>query len=64
MKSTKRRSAGIWLAVGWLICATAGCATGALRAGREAERAEDYDRAVVEYTKALRERPTDRQLRA
>jgi general secretion pathway protein D len=33
--------------------------TGAMRAGRAAERIEDYDRAVVEYQKALRERPDD-----
>jgi len=42
----------------------AGCATsGAWRAGQRAERAEDYDRAVVEYTKAIRERPEDRSTR-
>ena len=36
----------------------AACATsGALRAGQRAERAQDYDRAVVEYTKALRANP-------
>jgi general secretion pathway protein D len=36
----------------------AGCATSsALRDGRKAERADDYDRAVVEYTKALKEDP-------
>ena len=36
----------------------AGCATSsALRDGRAAERADDYDRAVVEYTQALREDP-------
>jgi general secretion pathway protein D len=30
--------------------------------GRQAERVQDYDLAVVEYTKALRERPEDRTL--
>lgn len=36
----------------------AGCASsGALRAGESAEKAQDYDRAVVEYTRALREHP-------
>jgi general secretion pathway protein D len=35
-----------------------GCATSsAFRDGRAAERADDYDRAVVEYTKALKENP-------
>jgi general secretion pathway protein D len=44
--------------------AASGCATAsALRAGRQAERVEDYDRAVVEYTKALRARPGDRNAR-
>ena len=43
----------------------AGCATsGAFRAGQRAERAYDYDRAVVEYTKALRARPDDTAARA
>ena len=45
----------------WLVMAAAlasGCATSsALRDGRAAERADDYDRAVVEYTKALKEHP-------
>ena len=38
-----------------------GCATrrAALRAGERAEAAKDYDRAVVEYTKALRANPDD-----
>ena len=30
-----------------------------MKAGREAERAEDFDRAVVEYEKALRDKPDD-----
>ena len=38
----------------------AGCASsGVLRRAREAERAQDYDRAVVEYNKALRLHPGD-----
>src|SRR5438093_2734644 len=38
----------------------AGCASsGVLRRAREAERAQDYDRAVVEYNKALRLHPDD-----
>jgi general secretion pathway protein D len=41
-----------------------GCAAGAaLRDARRAERAQDYDRAVVEYTKAVRARPDDRNVR-
>ena len=47
-----------------LLC-VAGCATsGAIRAGQRAERVQDYDRAVVEYTKAARQRPDDQNIRA
>ena len=36
----------------------AGCATGAaMRQGREAERRQDYDLAIVDYTQALRLQP-------
>jgi general secretion pathway protein D len=34
-----------------------------MRSGREAERFDDFDRAVVEYTKAIREKPDDRDAR-
>ena len=53
---------------GWALAAAlclasalvSGCATsGALRAGEHAEQAKDYDRAVVEYTNALRANPED-----
>jgi general secretion pathway protein D len=50
----------VLIVLGVVALGASGCATSAaLRAGREAERAADYDRAVVEYTKALRERPGD-----
>jgi general secretion pathway protein D len=40
------------------------CATGsALRAGERAERMQDFDRAVAEYTLAVRARPDDRNAR-
>jgi general secretion pathway protein D len=44
---------------------TAGaCATASpMRVGERAERAQDYDHAVVEYTKALRAHPDDRNAR-
>jgi general secretion pathway protein D len=43
----------------------AGCAAAtALRRGRDAEHLQDYDRAVVEYAKALRLTPTDANARA
>ncbi|MBI3048264.1 MAG: hypothetical protein HYY76_08115, partial [Acidobacteria bacterium] len=42
----------------------AGCATtGAVRAGRQAELAQDFDRAVIEYTRALQADPDDRDAR-
>src|SRR5437870_13786996 len=48
-----------------LLCLFAtGCAAStAARQGRVAEHGQDYDRAVVEYTKALRLRPNDTDTR-
>jgi len=44
--------------------AIAGCAaSAAMRAGQNADLARDYDRAIVEYTKALREDPDNRAAR-
>ncbi len=43
--------------------ALSGCATGAKHRARTAELAEDFDQAVVEYTRALQEHPGDRGLR-
>jgi general secretion pathway protein D len=43
----------------------AACATSsALKNGQRAERTDDYDRAVIEYTKALKEKPDDPEARA
>ena len=42
----------------------AGCATASpIHTGQVAERSQDYDRAVVEYTKAVRAKPDDRNAR-
>src|SRR5438552_774320 len=59
-----RSLAGV-LALGVVIFATmSGCAAAtASRRGREAERQQDYDRAVVEYTKAVRLHPDDTNAR-
>jgi general secretion pathway protein D len=47
-----------------LLAAAGGCAShGAMRAGEQAERRSDFDRAVVEYTKALRADPDNRTAR-
>lgn len=46
------------------VAALAACATsGALRRGLSAERTGDFDRAVVEYTRAIRENPDNRSAR-
>jgi general secretion pathway protein D len=58
-----RRLADLTLLAGAL--ALSACATTAgLRAGQRAEQVQDYDRAVVEYTKAVRENPADGAARA
>jgi tetratricopeptide (TPR) repeat protein len=45
--------------------ALAGCAsTSSLHVAQEAENAQEYDRAVVEYTKAVRANPNDKFARA
>jgi general secretion pathway protein D len=41
----------------------AGCVTTGMRAGQLAEQGQDYDRAVVEYTKVLKEHPDNREAR-
>ncbi|HZA36545.1 MAG TPA: secretin N-terminal domain-containing protein [Vicinamibacterales bacterium] len=51
-------------ALGLLTLASAmGCASGAAGRARVAEQQQDYDRAVVEYTQALKERPEDKEAR-
>src|SRR2546429_9955286 len=54
-----------WPAAPVLVCLfVSGCAaSGALRRGDSAEHRQDYDLAVVEYTKALRLRPDDPEMR-
>src|SRR5262249_39328045 len=41
-------------------CAPAGAS---VRAGRQAERMQDYDRAIIEYSNAAKQRPHDVDLR-
>ena len=50
------------LAVALALAASACATTGALLEGRRAERERDYDRAVIAYTRALQERPHDRNV--
>ena len=57
--ATKRLIAPVALAL-----FVAGCATGAaMRSGLTAEQLQDYDRAIVEYTKVLRSQPDNRVAR-
>ena len=58
----KRRPVSVLAAIALLALAPAGCATGARDRARTAEFSENYDRAVIEYTRALQERPGDRGL--
>ena len=44
--------------------ALAACAPTALGIGRQAEHVQDYDRAIVEYTKVVRTHPDNKEARA
>jgi general secretion pathway protein D len=48
----------------WMLPLAACASSSAMRLGQRAERLQDYDRAVVEYTKAAREHPDDANARA
>src|SRR5882672_7545647 len=62
---TESRRHGTAAALLALCLFAAGCATsGALHRASEAEHRQDYDLAVVEYTKALRQQPDDANTRA
>jgi general secretion pathway protein D len=64
-RSAEPSRVGRLIAVAVLSALAAGCATSsALRNGQRAERAEDFDRAVVEYTAALRANPDDMDARS
>jgi general secretion pathway protein D len=54
-----RRAAPLLTLLGLLGCAT----SGAFRAGERAERRQDYDRAVIEYSKAVKLDPDNPQCR-
>lgn len=59
--SEPRTRALLWIAVATL---AAGCATtSTMRKAREAEQAQDYDRAVAQYTIALRQKPGNSEAR-
>src|SRR6185503_3844138 len=56
--TTRRLAAPLALTIALAACAT----TGSLRSGQRAEQAQDYDRAVAEYSAALKRHPDDRTL--
>jgi general secretion pathway protein D len=57
-RQRRRRVRAGWIAVSCCAFFWASCASsGALHRGREAERIQDYDRAVVEFTQAVRLNP-------
>ena len=60
-KTTRCVSVLLALTLG-VVALTAACATGARDRARTAELSENFDEAVVEYTRALQDRPDDRQL--
>ena len=61
--SNRRRLNGLLLVTA-LALAMSACATSrAMRAGQNAEHLEEYDRAIVEYTKVLRAHPENRAVR-
>ena len=59
LRANSRFVVAVLLAAGLSGCAT----SSALRAAQQADQAEDYDRAVVEYTRALRESPNNRDVK-
>ena len=62
-RSGSRTASAAALTAGLCLVLAAGCATTARDRARTAELAENFDEAVVEYTRALEDRPDDRMLR-
>ncbi len=59
----KVRSSLLGLIAAAVTIALASCASATLNAGRQSERLKDYDRAIVEYTKAVKSHPNDKEAR-
>src|SRR4030095_4805288 len=61
MHLTQRPAVGL----AWLVLATTltGCASGAMGRARGAERRDDYDRAVIEYNRLMRDDPDNLDVR-
>ena len=64
MSSLMVRSSNRFIGVLLLAAGLSGCATsGALHSAQLADQNQDYDRAVIEYTRALREAPDNRDIK-
>ncbi len=61
LKGAVRPAAALVLAA---LVAVSCATTSAMRKGRDAEQAQDYDRAVVQYTLALKQKPDNVDARA
>ncbi len=59
---SNRRPVSVLATIALLSWGLTGCATGFRDRARTAEFSENYDQAIVEYTRALQERPGDRGL--
>ncbi|MBI3403477.1 MAG: hypothetical protein HY048_18860 [Acidobacteria bacterium] len=59
----RRRAVGLALSLAVCLAGSTCAASGALRRGETAEQRQDYDLAVVEYTKAIQLKPGDNGLR-
>ena len=62
-RSGSRTASAAALTAGLCLVLATGCATSARDRARTAELAENFDEAVIEYTRALEDRPDDRMLR-
>jgi general secretion pathway protein D len=63
-RAADMRRSGLAIVVLTALVASGCAASAALRHGRQAEQAQDYDRAVVEYTNAVRANPANVEARA
>jgi general secretion pathway protein D len=59
-RAERMRAAAAWSTLAAALLAGACATSSTFRAGQRAEDAHDYDRAVVEYTKAVRTKPDNR----
>ena len=63
LQTVVKRAVPIFVVAGTLATTLACASSGAMRRGQDAERRQDYDRAVVEYTNRVRQRPNDAEAR-